>query len=159
MEVIKGDALNFDDVEKTVNGSDLVVCVLGTRNSLEATTMMSTGTKNIIEAMNKHNLKKASFCMSTFLFWDEAKVPKQFTEINADHRRMLEIIKASDIDYRAVLPPHIADEPSGKYEVAYDKCPECSRSISKHDLGKFFIECLENDAHARKVIGLATVKA
>jgi biliverdin reductase/flavin reductase len=55
--------------------------------------------------MKKQNLKKASFCLSSFLFWDEAKLPPQFTELNNDHKRMLEVIKASGLEYRAILPP------------------------------------------------------
>ncbi len=126
-EIVKGDVTVPADVEKVIKSDvDLVVCTLGTRNKLDPTTMMSTGgkyhnskntnqitinysilisAKNIIEAMKKQNLKKASFCLSSFLFWDEAKLPPQFTELNNDHKRMLEVIKASGLEYRAILPP------------------------------------------------------
>lgn len=156
VEIIKGDVLNSEDVEKSIEGVDGVVIVLGTRNSLAATTMMSEGTKNIIEAMKKFNLKKFSACMSSFLFMPPDKVPATFQELNADHKRMLEIIKESGLEYRAVLPPHIADEPSATFKILYDQSP--GRSISKLDLGKFFIDCLENEEHSGKVIGIATIK-
>lgn len=69
---------------------------------------------------------------------------------------MLEAIKESDLDFRAVLPPHIANEPEKPFTVEYDKSP--GRSISKYDLGKFFVDCLEQQEHSRKVIGIATIK-
>jgi biliverdin reductase / flavin reductase len=110
VEVVKGDVLNQDDVEKTVKGTDAVVIVLGTRNSTAPTTMMSEGTKNIMKAMKNNGLRKFSACMSSFLFMQPEMVPKVFTDLNADHRRMLEAIKESDLEYRAVLPPHIASK-------------------------------------------------
>lgn len=110
VEIVKGDVLNQEDVDKTVDGTDAVIIVLGTRNSTAPTTMMSEGTKNIIKSMKSKGLTKFSACMSSFLFMQPETVPKVFTEINADHRRMLEVIKESDLDYRAVLPPHIASK-------------------------------------------------
>ena len=70
---------------------------------------------------------------------------------------MLDAIKTSGLDYRAVLPPHISSEPSSKFVVTFDKPPE-SRVISKLDLGKFFIECLDNEEYCCKVMGIANVK-
>lgn len=108
VEIVNGDVLNQDDVDKTVDGVDAVIIVLGTRNKTEATTMMSEGTKNVIDAMKRKSIKKFSACMSSFLFMAPEMVPKMFVDLNADHKRMLEIIKESGLEFRAVLPPHIA---------------------------------------------------
>lgn len=102
--------MNQADVDKTVEGTDGVIIVLGTRNSLAPTTMMSEGTKNVIQAMKKNGLSRFSACMSSFLFMKPEMVPKPFTELNEDHKRMLEVIKGCDLDFRAVLPPHIASK-------------------------------------------------
>lgn len=72
--------------------------------------MMSDGTKNIIQAMKNNGLQKFSACMSSFLFMQPEMVPKVFIDLNADHKRMLELVKDSGLEYRAVLPPHIASE-------------------------------------------------
>jgi biliverdin reductase / flavin reductase len=71
---------------------------------------MSEGTKNVITAMKKYGLTKFSACMSSFLFLAPEKVPKMFVDINVDHRRMLNIIKESGLDYRAILPPRITSK-------------------------------------------------
>lgn len=119
VEIVKGDVLNQDDVEKTVQGTDAVIIVLGTRNSTAPTTMMSDGTKNIIQAMKKNGLTKFSACMSSFVFMQPEMVPKVFTDLNADHKRMLEAIKESGLEYRAVLPPHIASK-FNLFELKFD---------------------------------------
>lgn len=156
VELIKGNVLNVDDCKKAVTGTDAVVVVLGTRNDLKATTDLSEGMKNVIAAMKDARLKKVSVCLSAFLFYEPEKVPKIFTELNADHQRQFDVVKGSDLDYRCILPPHIADEPSAEFTVLHDKSP--GRSISKLDLGKFLIDCLDQEEHSRKVIGLATKK-
>lgn len=94
--------------------------------------------------------------MSSFLLMEPDKVPKMFEHLNADHKRMLDIIKASGLEFRAVLPPHIADEPCAPFQTLHDKSP--GRTISKYDLGNFFIDCLDMEEHSGKVIGIATIK-
>ncbi|XP_055586409.1 flavin reductase (NADPH) [Uranotaenia lowii] len=156
VELVKGDVTNVDDVTKAIAGQDLVCVVLGTRNDLKPTTVLSTGMQHIIDGMKAHNLRKVSICLSSFLFFEPDKVPKIFGDLNADHQRMLEVVKKSNLDYRAILPPHIADEPHAEYAFAYDKSPGFSRSISKLDLGKFLIESLFDEQHSGKVIGICT---
>lgn len=155
VEIVKGNVLNLEDVERTVEGVDGVVITLGTRNNLSATTVMSEGTKNIVEAMKKFGVKKFSACMSSLVFRPVDTVPPIFREVDADHRRMLEVVKKSGLEYRAIMPPHITADPSSNFEVLYDK--SAGRRISKFDLGKFFIDSLENEEHNGKVIGIANV--
>ncbi|KAK7073033.1 hypothetical protein SK128_013954, partial [Halocaridina rubra] len=102
-----GDVLDADLVDEAVQGQDGVVIALGTRNDLSPTTVMSDGTKNILAAMTKHDVKRVSACLSAFNFWERSKVPERFLNILADHERMLEVLKSSDKEWIAVLPPHI----------------------------------------------------
>lgn len=158
VELVKGDVTNMDDVKKAVQGQELICVVLGTRNDLKPTTAMSDGMSNIIAAMKEASLKTFSVCLSSFLFMEPEKVPGMFVNINGEHKRMLDMVKGCGLEYRAVLPPHIADEPQAKFDTAYDKSPGHSRSISKLDLGQFLVECLFDVAHSEKVIGICTVK-
>ncbi|KAI4814860.1 hypothetical protein KUCAC02_005042 [Chaenocephalus aceratus] len=108
--VVVGDVLNKDDVMKTLEGQDAVIIILGTRNSLSPTTMMSEGTKNIVEAMKSRGICKVVACMSAFLLWDRSKVPPRMLPVTEDHDRMHTVLKSSGLDYVAVMPPHIADD-------------------------------------------------
>lgn len=155
VELVKGDVTNPTDVEKTIKGMDAVIVVLGTRNKLDPTTIMSIGLKNITEAMENHKIRPISVCMSSFLFWDPEKVPKQFEHLNAEHKRMLDIIKGTSLDFIAILPPHIADEPSCEHKILHDQSP--GRVISKYDLAKFFVNSLNQPEHYGKVCGIAKV--
>ncbi|KAF9823722.1 hypothetical protein SFRURICE_013068, partial [Spodoptera frugiperda] len=57
VELFVGNVLEPDSVSDAVDGMDGVVVALGTRNSLEPTSDMSEGTKNIIESMRAKNVK------------------------------------------------------------------------------------------------------
>lgn len=155
VELVQGNVTNAQDMDKLLDGVDAVAVTLGTRNKLEPTTEMSTGLTNIVNSMKKLNIRPISVCLSSFLFWDEAKVPKQFEHLNAEHKRMLDIIKNSSLDYIAILPPHIANEPSGEHKILHDASP--GRVISKFDLAKFFVDSLSQPEHYGKVCGIAKV--
>ncbi|XP_078389475.1 flavin reductase (NADPH) [Cetorhinus maximus] len=152
VKVIVGDVLNKEDVQKAVKGQDGVIIILGTGKDLSPTTMMSEGTKNIIEAMKAHHVSKVVACMSTFLVWDEAKIPPRLLDLTKDHQRMYEVLKKSGLDYVAVFPPHIADEHplTGTYTISVNE--KGGRVISKHDLGHFFLKCLTTSEYDGKFV-------
>lgn len=153
MELFQGNVLNLEDCEKIVDGVDGVCIILGTRNKLEATTELSTGTANLIKAMKAKNIKRFSIVMSSFLFRPVSEVPAMFHRLNDEHKRMLDLTKSSDLDYIAILPPHIADEPATDYTVLHDDAP--GRLVSKYDLGRFIIDSLEQPEHYQQVCGIA----
>ncbi|KAM4020431.1 flavin reductase (NADPH) [Anomaloglossus baeobatrachus] len=153
--VIVGDVLNKSDVSKAVEGQDAVIIILGTNNDLGPTTMMSEGTRNIIEAMKEHGVRKVVACMSSFLQWDIAKVPPAMLPVTEDHIRMQKILQGSSLDYVAVLPPHIAaDKPfTGDYTVKVGE--RGGHVISTHDLSDFFLRCLKTDEYDGKNVTLS----
>lgn len=152
--VVVGDVLNKEDVKKTMEGQDAVIIILGTRNDLSPTTMMSEGTKNIVEAMRARGIRKVVGCMSAFLLWDRSKVPPRLVPVTEDHDRMYDVLKTSGLDYVAVMPPHIADDlPLTERYMATENMLK-GRAISKHDLGHFFVKCLSTSEWDSKTVGV-----
>ncbi|KAH8294979.1 hypothetical protein KR018_004873 [Drosophila ironensis] len=152
VELVQGDATKYEDVKRLIEGVEGVCVVLGTRNKLEATTELSRGTENLIKAMKEAKLTKFSIVMSSFLLRPLNQVPAVFHRLNEEHQRMLDLTKASGLDYIAILPPHIADEPSTAYSVVHDDAP--ARLVSKYDLGKFIVDSLDQPEHYGKVCGI-----
>lgn len=151
--MVQGNVTNFDDCKKVVEGVDGVCVILGTRNKLEATTELSTGTANLIKVMKALNVSKLSIVMSSFLLRPLSEVPAMFHRLNDEHQRMLDLTKSSDLEFIAILPPHIADEPSTEYVVLHDEAP--GRLVSKHDLAKFIVDSLDQPEHYGQVCGIA----
>ncbi|XP_070826569.1 flavin reductase (NADPH) [Chaetodon trifascialis] len=150
-----GDVLNKEDVKKTLEGQDAVIIILGTRNNLSPTTVMSEGTKNIVEAMKARGIRKVVGCMSAFLLWDRSKIPPRMIPVTEDHDRMYTVLKTSGLDYVAVMPPHIADDlPLTESYVVTENMLK-GRAISKHDLGHFFVSCLSTSEWDGKSMGVS----
>lgn len=74
VEVVKGNVLHYSDVLRAVTDATAVVVALGTNDSLEPTTALSEGTKNILTAMKAQNVEIISICLSAFLFMEPEKV-------------------------------------------------------------------------------------
>ncbi|XP_019866026.1 flavin reductase (NADPH) [Aethina tumida] len=154
VEVVRGDVLNYNDVLNAIKDVTAVVVVLGTNNDLKPTTVLSKGAENIVKAMKELNVEIISVCLSAFLFYEPDKVPPMFKDLNADHQREFDVIKSSGLKYIAVLPPHIADQPGSDYQIQHDASP--GRVISKHDLGRFLVDCLTQPEHYGKRCGICT---
>lgn len=155
VEYIKGDVTNAEDVDKTIAGVDGVVVVLGTRKNLDPTTEMSRGLENIVASMKKHGIKVISVCLSAFLFYEPDKVPPKMRDLNEDHVRMLKVLQSSGLDYVAVCPPHIGDDPKGEYLVKNDGRPNECRVISKFELAEFLVKSLFKSEHYGHIVGIA----
>ncbi|XP_033881142.2 flavin reductase (NADPH)-like [Acipenser ruthenus] len=153
--VVTGDVLNKEAVRRAMEGQDAVIIILGTRNDLSPTTMMSEGTRNILDAMKARGIRKVIACMSAFLLWDRSKVPPPLVAVTEDHDRMYQVLKDSGLDYVAVMPPHIADNHPLTEEYTVTENMLKGRVISKHDLGHFFVKCLSTTEWERKTVGLS----
>ncbi|CAH1109695.1 unnamed protein product [Psylliodes chrysocephalus] len=153
VEVVKGDILDYNSVLNAVKNVTGVVVAIGTRNDLSPTTDLSEGLKNIVKAMKEVNVEIISVCLSAFLFYEPDKIPPRFHNLNADHQRMLDVLKATDLKYIACFPPHIADQPPVDYQVKNGASPG-GRVISKFDLGRFLVESLTKPEHYGQIVGI-----
>ncbi|KAM6360695.1 flavin reductase (NADPH) [Pluvialis apricaria] len=141
--VVVGDVRDPAAVAEAVRGQDAVIILLGTRDDLGPTTVMSEGTRNIVTAMKTHGVRKVVACLSAFLLWDLQKVPPRLVPVTEDHIRMHRILRDSGLDCVYVMPPHIAgDLPlTGTYAVSVGAAGG-SRVISAPDLGHFLLRCV-----------------
>ncbi|KAG7263891.1 hypothetical protein CRUP_027492 [Coryphaenoides rupestris] len=153
--VVVGDVLNRADVQKTLEGQDAVIIVLGTRSDLSPTTMMSDGTRNIVDVMKARGISKVVGCMSAFLLWDRAKIPPRLIALTADHERMYAVLKQSGLAYVAVMPPHIAGDSPLTKQYTVSENIATGRAISKHDLGHFFVSCLSTSQWDGKTVSVS----
>ncbi|XP_036149051.1 flavin reductase (NADPH)-like [Monomorium pharaonis] len=152
VEAVIGDVTNAKEVAKAVADTDAVVVVLGTRQDLNYTTVLSQGMRNIVHAMKTHNVGLVSVCLSEFCI-DLGAVPVIFQDVVDEHRRMLDIIKSSGLKWVAICPPVIAEISKKEYTIAFDSIP--GSVISKYDLGAFLVECLEKPDYYQKIIGIS----
>jgi len=153
VSTVRGDVRDPAAVRDAVRGSDGVVVVLGTRNCLEPTTVMSDGLRNILAAMTTHGVTRVSVCLSSFMFWELEKVPERFHEVHADHTRMWEQVQQFGGSWVGVAPPHITQGPwTGNYKTERGAGP--GRVIAKQHLGHFLVTCLDDQDNYGHLVGL-----
>ncbi len=88
IEISHGNILNMDDVEKTSKGCEMVVhmaAMLGVgnveKNQVKALDVDLLGTRNVLEACRKNNVKKILFTSSSEVYGEPQKVPISETDM------------------------------------------------------------------------------
>lgn len=76
--IVKGDVFNPSSFQKSLNGNDLVVSILGTGSNNKPTTIYSAGGQNILDAMRKAGIKKLITLTSGGVQKDDPVIQKSF---------------------------------------------------------------------------------
>lgn len=165
LRIVKGDIIDYDSVEKAVRGQDVVISALGV-NLLGKNTILSSGTKNVINAMEKQDIRRF-ICVTSLgvgnskgqLGWKYNLILRPFLlrNIFADKERQEKYIKASLLDWIIVRPAQLTNGPfTGKYKVWSDKPPEETESkISRADVADFILKQLVDDTYLRDTPALS----
>ena len=159
---ITGDVLNPQDVSKVVAGTDLVVSVFGhVKGSPDD--LQTRGTRNIVEGMKKHGVRKIISLSGGGLPYPEKDqpklpdrlirlimkiaVPKILNDAIAHH----EVLRDSGLDWVIVRGPRLTNEPrQGHYRVGWVGV-NASTKISRADLADFILKQVEDDSYLHQM--------
>jgi len=155
LELVKGDVLDFDTVNKTIQDCDLVVSLFGhVKGSPEW--LQTNGTENIIKAMKHNGLTKIISLSGGGLPFPEKDQPKfpdkmirfimklAVPKVLNDAIRHAEVLKKSGLDWVIVRGPRLTDgEKKGNYRIGWVGV-NASTSISRADLADFIVVLVES---------------
>jgi putative NADH-flavin reductase len=135
LKIIKGDALNPADVDKTIAGTDGAVSLLG-QDKNSPSDFQTRATKLIIDSLKKHNLRrfvsltgggvrdtandKPGFMDNLIVF-----IMKNIAGAGARNALMdgishADVIRQSNLDWTIVRGPMLTEDPAkGSYQVGY----------------------------------------
>jgi uncharacterized protein YbjT (DUF2867 family) len=141
MAIIEGDVLNFNQLEASVGGQDIVYANLSGE--------METHAKNIIEAMNTHGVKRLLFITSLGIY-DE--IPGAFGEWNKEkigshlgpYRKAADIIEASDLDYTILRPAWLTDYDEISFEITQKGEPFKGTEVSRKSVASLIVDLIKN---------------
>jgi putative NADH-flavin reductase len=158
LEIVEGNVINLDDVEKAVIGQEAILSALGSPSLKAGDTTLSNGTKNIIRTMEKHGVRR--FICETSLgvgdsdgqpgfFFTKIVVPFLLKNVFADKEIQERDIKASRLDWIIVRPGRLTNgKKTEKYRHGLDKA--IAGSISRADVADFMLKQLARDEYLRK---------
>jgi len=162
LRVVQGDVLDFTSVESAVRGQDAVVSALGTPNPRKPSTLLSEGTKNLVEAMERQGVRRL-VCVTILgtgesgkrhgsLFYRHFVLGFMVRPMLEDKERQEEAIRGSRLDWTIVRPPRYTDEsPSGDYRVIADGEGRVGK-IGRADLADFVLDQLDDHSYVRKAV-------
>lgn len=157
LRVLCGDALQYEDVEPAVQGSDAVISTLGPKG--KPAVMAAESTKNMINAMEKNAVKRLILVSVAGIPVPQDKRGKSFVdsllkfflkEVFTDRENQLTVLRASGLDWTAVRVPRLTNEPPiGSVKAFYGR-PSPALKVTRDDLAEFMLEQLASDQWLRQ---------
>ena len=161
LEVIQGDVLNYDDVEKTVADTEVVVSLFGhVKGSPEW--LQTNGTENIVKAMKQYQVERIISLSGGGLPFekDEPKFPDKMIrfimkvavpKVLKDAERHAEVLEKSGLKWTIVRGPRLTNDPKkGEYRVGWVGV-NASTKVGRADLADFILEEVEKEAYTEQM--------
>jgi putative NADH-flavin reductase len=164
LQVIQGDVLDPEVVERAVAGQDAVLSAIGA--GAERTTIREDGTRNIIAAMEKTGVQRL-ICQSSLGVGDSRANLSFFTKYIivlvflrhpfGDHERQEAVVKKSSLNWTIVRPPHLRDGPrTGTYRHGFATTDrKIEGYISRADVADFMLRQLTDDTYHHQAPGVS----
>ena len=165
LRVIQGDVLDYASVEAAVRGQDAVLSALGHKRYFYPTRILSEGTRNILRAMEIHNVPRL-VCETSLGLGDNAGrmglyytffvIPVILPLYFWDKTRQERIIAESNVEWVIVRPGMLTN---GGKRASYRHGPEVGSflttvSISRADVADFMLNQLTSDTYLRAAPGV-----
>lgn len=161
LTVLKGDARNMANIERTLENADAVISALGT----DQMTVLTESISHIIATMKDRNIQRiitigtAGILMSRVepeLLRYESSESKQRSKVAAkEHHRVFNMLSASLLDWTIVCPTYL---PTGistnAYIIERDKLPVGATRTTTGDTALFAYNELMKNKHIGYRVGI-----
>jgi uncharacterized protein YbjT (DUF2867 family) len=165
LEIKQGDVLDEAALKHLTTGVDAVVCLLGTSPSKPGT-IMSEGTRNIVQAMKATAVRRLVLVSSDGSGETRAELPLTLRlgaffvrKFMAEKEAQETIVRASNLDWTLVRPGQLTDGPLTGDVVTRRAGRPLSGKVSRADLAHFLISQLdepESIGHSPQLFALDT---
>ena len=165
LKVLQGNVLNPESLYSAVTGQDAVLCALGHKRWFYPNNILSQGTKNIIEAVEKNNVRRF-ICVTALgignsfgtlgLYYTLFTIPFILPFYFWDKGRQEKIIRSSSLDWTIVRPGMLTNgTKKGKYKHG-EKVGNFlwSVKISRADTADFMLNQITDNSYLRKAVGV-----
>jgi putative NADH-flavin reductase len=165
LKIHQGDILNYSSVEGAVRGQDAVLSALGVRQ-LGKNTILSDGTRNLVEAMENLGVKRLIVESSLGVGDSRGQLgpthnwfvlPILLRNIFADKETQESLIRECRLDWVIVRPAILTNGPrTSRYKAGFGPGNQSiKRKISRADTAEFMLKQLTDDTYLHKTPGLS----
>lgn len=167
LTIVKGDILKYDTIEKAAQFHDAVISALGIR-TLKKNSIMSEGTQNIINAMQKQNVKRF-ICISSIgvgnskeqqsslgFLYNRILIPYMMQNMFGDKELQERIIQKSNLNWTIVRPAILTNgEKTGKFKAFGHNDKNYKPKISRADVAGFILDILDNNKYINECVSVS----
>ena len=163
LTVTRGNAMDPASIEQVMPGQDAVLSALGAGSKGG---VRATGTRNIIEVMQKSGVRRL-ICLSSLgvgeshanlnFFWKYIMFGLLLRGAFTDHVAQERHVKDSDLDWTIVRPGAYTDgERSGTYRHGFPATArDLKLKVSRADVADFMLNQLTEDSYIRMTPGIS----
>jgi len=165
LKIVQGDVLNAESVVEAVHGQDAVVSALGHRRLFVPSRVQSDGTRNVLQAMEAHNVRR--FVCETALGLGESAgqmgllstffvLPVVLPIYFWDKARQEEVISGSSLEWVIVRPGILTKGAKrGVYRHGFDVGSYIWPTwIGRADVADFMLNQLTDDQYLQTAPGV-----
>ncbi|HQD09639.1 MAG TPA: NAD(P)H-binding protein [Flavihumibacter sp.] len=141
-EVIEGDAMEYESIEKAITGHDVVYVNLA--GNLEPMAM------NIVKAMKETGVNRIIAISSIGIYNTPVK------SVLLPYRKLADIVENSGLTYTILRPDWFTDADEIDYTITKKGEPEIGRAISRKSIATFVTTILESpDLYKNENLGIS----
>lgn len=163
----QGDVMYPALIEAALPGQDAVLSVIGIRQFKGPITLLSTGIRNIVSAMENKGVKRLITITGAGILqendWqivmESLSFPPNLQNISLDHLRVWELLKISEVDWTITCPAfmHQTAKAVDEYLVSADYYPKQARNeVSVKAVADFMIREITDNKFLHKRVGIAS---
>lgn len=159
VEVVQGDATNYDNVENAITGVDIVVSCLGNPPKKKIYIMDKAYDNIMLAASDQPNPPRCLMISSIgiggsswFVKFLLQKIggKEGFADFEKAEKRVLE---EKDVPFVAIRPAGLSNKKGkGKYRIIEKPTVFFPKFISRSDVAKFFVHCLNDTSFDGKAV-------
>ncbi|MGB5159728.1 MAG: SDR family oxidoreductase [Thermoanaerobaculia bacterium] len=166
LAVLQGDVLDAASVEAAMRGQEAVFCALGHKRFFYPTRILSQGTRNILQAMETHNVRRF-VCETSLGIGDSAgrmglyytlfTIPVILPFYFWDKTRQERLIAESDLEW-VIVRPGALNNADKRGQVRHGQHVGnflWTVRISRADVADFMLNQVESDTYLRSAPGIA----
>ena len=157
LAVIKGNAMDENQLGNAMQDHDAVVSTLGPRQVFKPTSMLHDSAVSTTRAMQRSEVKRLVVLSAAAHFPGIPNRILSFILRNhmRDSLRMEEIVQASGLDWTIARPPRLTQQDYTTYRSRERAAPKMGFTVSRKAVAAFMLEAIEQKKHFQKIVGIA----
>jgi putative NADH-flavin reductase len=157
VNVIKGNAMDEDQLANAMRNHDAVISTLGPRHVFKPTSMLHDSALATTRAMQRCDIKRLVVLSAAAHF---PGIPNRIASfIMRNHMRdslaMEQVVQSNGLDWTLARPPRLTHENYLTYRSREGAAPKMGFSLARKAVAAFMLDAIEQKKHFEKIVGIA----